>query len=183
MMQQLTDRSALLIRLMFTEPALMREFIDGSESNLYSSMSIDSETCKVVLGKTRFMWWNKLIGATKEISLEEFAFKTVGMLADKADVSKRSTISKGLLDDVTNLHREGRSNDIIDRLFVVGYMGVKTAWSCFSLSSEGSERDDRPTNVRLHINEEVKTFRLPGSGEPIIEVAIGPKSVRYLGSE
>lgn len=182
-MQKLTDRSALLIQIMFTEPAVMKELIDSSESNLYSKVSIDTDTCDIVLGKTRFTWWNQLIGAEKRISLAEFAFKLISVLTAKADKDVNSRIiSKGLLEDVADaLNREGRSNDIIDRLFLVGYLGVKTAWSCSTYSTAGAVKTE--TDVNLHINEKVHTFHLPGSNQPIIKVKIGPTGAAWIDND
>ena len=182
-MQALTERSAHFISIMFLEPAVMKELIDSSESNLWSKLSIDTESCEIVLGKTRFGWWNRLIGAEKRIALETFAFKMIGILSSRAGKDQNgSLIAKGLADDVIDsLSREGRSNDIIDRLFLVGYLGVKTAWSCTSLSAEGSAGSKGPVDLNLHINEEQYTFKLPGSGEEILRIKIGPKGATWLG--
>lgn len=182
-MQKLTEHSALLIDIMFLEPAVMKELIDSSENNLYSKVSVDTDRCEIILGKTRFTWWNQLIGAERRISLAEFAFKVVSVLTAKAEKDKNShIIGKGLLEDIADaLNREGRSNDIIDRLFLVGYLGVKTAWSCSSFSA-GAEQS-KTTDVNLRINKKVHKFHLPGSNEDVISVEIGPTGVAWIGDE
>lgn len=182
-MQTLTEKSACLITLMFSEPSVKKELIDSSENNLWSKISVDTETCEVVLGKTRFGWWNRLIGAEKRIALETFAFKMIGILSSRAGKSQSSAlIAKGLAEDVIDaLAREGRSNDIIDRLFLVGYLGVKTAWSCTSLSAEGFAGDKGPIDLNLKVNDERYKFALPGSGDEILEIQIGPKGARWIG--
>ena len=169
---------------MFSEPSVMKELIDSSEHNLWSKISVDTETCEVVLGKTRCGWWNRLIGAEKRISLHEFAFKMIGILSARAGKSQNSAlIAKGLAEDIIDaLVREGRSNDIIDRLFLVGFLGVKTAWSCTSLLADGSVGGTKgPVDVNLHVNNKIYTFALPGSGDEILEVEIGPTGARWLG--
>lgn len=183
-MQHLTDRSALLIQLMFSEPEILKELIDGKESNLWSKVTIDNENCEIILGKTRFAWWNSLIGAEKHISIAEFAFKVVGVLSNKAEKNKqKSLIGKGLLEDIADsLQREGKSNDIIDRLFLVGYLGVKTAWSCTTMNISNANNNN-PAEVNIRMNEQVKTFKLPGSGDPIFRILIGPKGVDYIGED
>lgn len=184
-MQHLTDKSAFLIRIMFAEPAIMNELIDGKESNYYSSLTVDQENCEIVLGKTRFSWWNSLIGAEKRISISEFAFKVIGALSNKAnEEGNAKRISKGLLEDIADsLQREGRSNDIIDKLFLVGYLGVKTTWSCHTMNIKQGAGDNSPTTVNIRMNEEVKTFKLPGSGDPIFRISIGPKGIDYIGED
>lgn len=182
--QALTERSALLINIMFSDPSVMETLIDKSESNLWSKVSIDAESCEIVLGKTRYGWWNRLIGAEKRISIETFALRMISILKSRANKHQNGdVIAKGLADDIIEaLDREGRSNDIIDRLFLVGYLGVKTAWSCTSLSAEGSVGGTRgPVDVNLHVNKKTYTFALPGSGDEILEVEIGPTGARWLG--
>uniref|UniRef100_A0AAU8BA69 Uncharacterized protein n=1 Tax=Dulem virus 42 TaxID=3145760 RepID=A0AAU8BA69_9CAUD len=183
-MQKLTERSVHSIMMMFEEPALRNKLLDDEEKNAYSKISIDTDRCEIVLGKTRYGWWNSFIGAEKRISLAEFTFTTIGILANKAEKDgNESMISEGLLKDTADaLQREGRSNDIIDRLFLVGYLGVKTAWSCLSLNAEGSVLDNnKPQKMNLRINDETMTFNLPGSNDPIFRVTIGPKGVQYIG--
>lgn len=182
-MQHLTEMSVLFIMIMFNDPSIRKEVIDEKESNLYSKITVDAETGDIVLGKTRFLWWNQLIGAEKRISLAEFVFKVIGALTSKAETEGRGRmVSAGLLKDLSDLlNREGRSNDVINRLFLVGYIGVKTTWSCPLEPSVLT--DNRPAEVKLHVNEEVRTFELPGSGDPILRVKIGPTGVQYLGED
>jgi len=184
-MQHLTERSALFIQIMFSDPSIRKEIIDENESNLYSKVTVDTNTGDIVLGKTRFLWWNSLIGAEKRISLAEFTFKVIGALSSKAeDEGHGRMVGAGLLKDLSDLlSREGRSNDVIDRLFLVGYIGVKTTWSCTALGAEGFASSNRPTEVKLQVNEEIRTFELPGSGDPILRVKIGPTGVQYLGED
>lgn len=182
--QALTKRSALLINIMFSDPAVMECLIDKSENNLWSKITVDAETCDIVLGKTRFGWWNRLIGAEKRIAIETFALKMISVLKSRAGKNQDgAVIAKGLADDIIeSLEREGRTNDIIDRLFLVGYLGVKTAWSCTVLSTEGSVRGTRgPVDVNLHVNNKRYTFALPGSGDKILQLEIGPTGVHWVG--
>ena len=64
-MQKLTEHSALLINIMFLEPAVMKELIDSSENNLYSKVSVDTDHCEIVLGKKRFTLVDELISAER----------------------------------------------------------------------------------------------------------------------
>lgn len=182
MIEALTERSAMFIMLMFSEPAVREALIDNSESNLWSKVTVDSKTGDIVLGKTRFMWWNQLIGATKRISLDSFTFRVIGVLQQKAENDKDGRVVRdGLANDVIDgLSRQGRSNDIIDRLFLVGYLGVKTSWSCLSLTPGGLGGENKDVDINLHINDQTKRFVLPGSRDAFIEVAIGPKGARFV---
>lgn len=182
-MQALTEKSAYLLRIMFSEPAIMKELIDGKDLSFYSRIDIDPETGRIVLGKTRFKWWNNLTGDKKEISIEEFAFKTVGFLGNLGKQEGHgSKVTAELLEGISDsLCREGRSNDIIDRLFMVGYFVVKTTWSCSAMDALGVQQiDDKDVKVNLKVNERTERFSLPGSGDDFIEVTIGPKGVRFL---
>lgn len=181
-MQVLTERSCLLMQIMFKEPDLFKELIDGKDESYYSRVDIDQEKCEVVLGKTRFKWWNQLCGDEKTISLETFCFKASSMLGSKAENREQGRkIHEGLHNDIENFYRVGKSNDIIDRLFLVGYMGVKTGWSCSSLGVQGAS--DEPHNVRLdiHAGDRNKTFCLPGSGDKIVNIQMGVTGIDWLG--
>lgn len=182
-MQKLTEKSVLLLRIMFLEPEIMKELIDGKDETYYSRMDVDPETGKIVLGKTRYGWWNSITGDKRTISLEEFAFKAIGFLGSKAGNKVASTkITAGLLEEITDaLHREGRSNDIIDRLFLVGYVGVKTTWSCSSEGVQGAH-ENKPSEIGLTVNcnDKRRRFVLPGSGDEFVELIIGPKGVRMI---
>lgn len=180
-MQKLTERSCLLIQIMFKEPDLFKELIDGKDESYYSRVDIDQDECRIVLGKTRFKWWNQLCGDEKTISLETFCFKTSAMLGSKADNQEQGDkIKAGLHSDIENLYREGKSNDIVDRLFLVGYLGVKTGWSCPSLGVQGAQEDK---NIRLNIKagNKSKTFCLPGSGDQILNIHMGVTDIDWLG--
>lgn len=166
-----------------SEPEFMKELIDGKDSSYYSKITINPETGSIVLGKTRFGWWNDLTGDKKEISLETFAFKAVAFLGAKGEQEGHDKkITAGLLEDIADsLHRSGRSNDIIDRLFLVGYLGVKTTWSCSSMGMQGASED---IENNIHINVAGKTYRkhfvAKGHSDLNVELEIGPTEARIF---
>lgn len=181
-MQQLTEQSILFLRIMMSEPEFMKELIDGRDVTCYSRIDINNETGSIVLGKTRFNWWNHVTGDIKEISLETFAFKAMAFLGAKGEQEGHDkNITRGLLDDITDaLHRKGRSNEIIDRLFMVGYFCVKTTWSSFSLEALGmSENKDREVNINVNGETYRKHFRAK-NGDVGVELIIGPTGARLV---
>lgn len=178
-MQQLTEQSVLFLRIMMSEPEFTKELLDGKDFSCFSRIDIDPETGSIVLGKTRFKWWNDFTGDKKEISLETFAFKAVAFLGAKgAQEGHGDKIAKGLLEDIADtLHRSGRSNDIIDRLFLIGYMCVKTTWSCCSLGIQGmqnNESQERNVNINVAGRTYRKNFVAKGLSDIQVELEIGP---------
>lgn len=172
----------LFLRIMMSEPEFMKELIDGKDSSYYSRVDINPDTGSIVLGKTRFGWWNDWTGDKKEISLETFAFKAVAFLGAKGEQEgHEQKITAGLLEDIADsLHRSGRSNDIIDRLFLVGYLGVKTTWSCSSMGASGVVQEEREHNVNINVEGKTyhKRFVAKGVSDIQVDLEIGPKSVR-----
>lgn len=182
-MQKLTEQSALFLRIMMSEPEFMKELIDGKDITCFSRIDIDPESGVIVLGKTRFKWWNDLTGDKKELSLETFAFKAIAFLGAKGEQEGHDkNITKGLLDDITDaLHRKGRSNEIIDRLFMVGYFCVKTTWSSFSMESLGMTENNRNQEVNVNIEGETYRKRFKAkNGDFGVELIIGPTGARLV---
>lgn len=182
MLQNLTEHSVLLLRIMLSEPEFMKELIDGKDESYYSRIDINTETGSIVLGKTRFNWWNRFTGDIKEISLETFAFKAIAFLGAKGrQEGHEERVTKGLLEDITDaLHRQGRSNDIIDRLFLVGYLCVKTTWSCSPLGVLGAQESydkDHDVNINIQGKQYRKTFKAK-NGDIMLDIEIGPTGAR-----
>ena len=79
-----------------------------------------------------------------------------------------------LLKDLDDMSVAGRFNDIVDRLFMVGYLCVKTAWSSFSLEALGmSNNCDKEHNINVIGQTFTKTFRAK-NGDFNIDVEFGP---------
>lgn len=190
----------MFMHIMFSEPFIKASLIDDSEKNLYKRVDIIPETCEIVLGKTSCRWWNRILGAEKVIGFETFVFRVVGAYSGK-DGAIGDIVAKGLAEDaVRSIIIQGRSNDMIDRLFIVGYLAVPTAFSCSELNSgisapiQGSKTDpgggavreiryepvDREINLNVNCGGKTHTFVLPGTNDPILRIQTGLTGVEVL---
>ena len=80
------------------DDSIRRNLIDDSKKELYSVVTINNDG-SITFGKTRCLWWNKLIGDQVTISFTDFAFKTVAALSgQKRNIN--DIILKGLSEEV-----------------------------------------------------------------------------------
>lgn len=173
--QVLTEQSVLLIRIMLSETGFVKNLIDKKELSYYSKITINPESKSIVLGKTKVGWWNRLIGDEKEIPFDSFVNQVRTFLSvrgEKEGYGEKIRIE--LLKDLDDMSVAGRFNDIVDRLFMVGYLCVKTAWSSFSLEALGmSNNCDQEHNINVIGQTFTKTFRAK-NGDFNIDVEFGP---------
>ena len=183
-MDQLTERSVLQIRMMFSEPDVVAALIDKESMTAYSRVDVDPVKCEIVFGKTRFNWWNHLCGDIKRISFKDFVATIIAVLSAHAEAEKATsyeTIRDGLLGDCFDrLHRLGVTNEIVDRIFAVGYMGVKTTWSCLTLGGTGVS--DKHDDVHVHVkgDEYYREFKLAGAGDAEIAIKFSPTDATII---
>ena len=152
------------------DPTIKRNLIDESKKELYSTVTINDDG-SITFGKTRYLWWNKLIGDEFTMSFTDFAFKTTAALSgQKRNIN--DIILKGLSEEVIkNAIIEEKYDMVVDRLFDAARYGVTS-----TLNTQGFSINDKlPKNkhVDIQTKDGVKIVRLPGSGDPLCEVKIG----------
>lgn len=177
-MNKLSERSKKEIEILFMDDTIKRNLIDDSKKELYKTVTINDDG-SITFGKTRVLWWNKLIGDEKTISFADFAFKTVAALSgQKRNVN--DIILKGLGEEVIrNAILEERYDLVVDRLFDAARYGVQS-----SLNTKGFEVTDQvKQHVKIQAKDGVRVVRLPGSGDPLCQVKIGITGVEMCDPE
>lgn len=172
-MSTLSLKSKKEIEILFLDDTIKHNLIDKKELELYSSVTINDDG-SITLGKTRCLWWNRLIGDEKTISFTDFAMKTVAALSgQKANVN--DILLKGLSEEVIRNAIINKEYDtVVDRLFDAARYGVKT-----DINTKGFSINDRITSrVDIKSKDGVKVVRLPGSGDPLCEINIGVTGVK-----
>lgn len=174
-MGKLSQKSVKLIELLLSDPTIKGNLIDDQKKELYKTITI-CENGDIILGKTRCLWWNRLIGDEKILSFTDFAFKTVAALSgQKSNVNdillkglSEEVIRKAILDDQFDM--------VVDRLFDAARYGVEG-----NLSTSGFSISDK-IDRHIHIKSEdgVRMVRLPGSGDPLCRVTIGVKGIDWV---
>lgn len=179
MSKQLSERSKKEIEILFLDDVIKRNLIDESKKELYKSVTIN-DNGSITFGKTRCLWWNRLIGDEVTLSFTDFAFKTVAALSgQKRNVN--DIILKGLSEEVIrNAIMEEQYDMVVDRLFDAARYGVRS-----TLNTQGfSINDEIPKSKHIDIKSKdgVKIVRLPGSGDPLCKINIGITGVDVCDS-
>lgn len=174
-MGKLSLKSVRLIEILLSDPSIKGNLIDDKAKELYKTVTIQ-EDGSIILGKTRCLWWNHLLGDEKVLSFTDFAFKTVAALSgQKSNVNdiilkglSEEVIRKAILDDQYDM--------VVDRLFDAARYGVQGP-----LNTEGFQISDQiDRHIHIHSEDGVRTVRLPGSGDPLCRVTIGVKGVDWV---
>lgn len=174
-MGKLSSKSVKLIELLLSDPTIRKELIDDKNGELFKTVTIQ-EDGSIVLGKTRCLWWNRLLGDEKILSFTDFAFRTVAALSgQKCNVN--DIILKGLSEEVIrNAIQDDQFDVVVDRLFDAARYGVQG-----NLNSTGfavSDHIDKHIDIRCE--DGVRTVRLPGSGDPLCLIKVGIKGVDWI---
>ena len=159
-MNKLSERSKKQIEILFMDESIKRNLIDDSKKEFYKTVTINDDG-SITFGKTRVLWWNRLIGDEKTISFSDFALRTVAALSgQKRNVN--DVILKGLGEEVIrNAILEEQYDLVVDRLFDAARYGVQS-----SLNTKGFEVTDQiKQHVKIQSKDGVKVIRLPGSGD------------------
>ena len=177
-MNKLSERSKKQIEILFMDESIKRNLIDDSKKEFYKTVTINDDG-SITFGKTRVLWWNRLIGDEKTISFSDFALRTVAALSgQKRNVN--DVILKGLGEEVIrNAILEEQYDLVVDRLFDAARYGVQS-----SLNTKGFEVTDQiKQHVKIQSKDGVKVIRLPGSGDPLCQVKIGVTGVEMIDPE
>ena len=171
-MSTLSQKSKKEIEMLFMDDTIKHNLIDKKDMELYSKVTINDDG-SITLGKTRCLWWNRLIGDEKTISFTDFAMKTVAALSgQKANVN--DILLKGLSEEVIRKAIIDQEYDVVvDRLFDAARYGVQT-----QIATKGFSINDKITSrVEIKSKDGVKVVRLPGSGDPLCEIHLGVTGV------
>ena len=177
-MNKLSERSKKQIEILFMDESIKRNLIDDFKKEFYKTVTINDDRSNT-FGKTRVLWWNRLIGDEKTISFSDFALRTVAALSgQKRNVN--DVILKGLGEEVIrNAILEEQYDLVVDRLFDAARYGVQS-----SLNTKGFEVTDQiKQHVKIQSKDGVKVIRLPGSGDPLCQVKIGITGVEMIDPE
>lgn len=169
---KLSERSKKQIEILFMDDTIRRYLIDDDKKELYKTVTITDDG-SITFGKTRVLWWNKLIGDEKTISFADFALKTVAALSGQHR-NVNDIVLKGLGQEVIkNAIMDNQYDLVVDRLFDAARYGVQS-----SLNTKGFSIDDKiDRHVKIDCKEGIRKVRLPGSGDVLCKVKIGVTGV------
>ena len=181
--KSLTDRSiALMSLLMLNETVAEKVKSAGGEGKSYAIFRVcDNGT--VVLGETRFEFWNRLIGCQKELTFESWALAVWDALVSLSTGNNAVAIEEGLSVEIAKkAQREENYNWVVERLNDVFDHVCNNKDGGASL--EGDRRKSGssvivnhktdPVIVNVHVSDEHRVFRFPdATGKAFLNLETG----------
>lgn len=150
-----------MIQILLTDSKISAKVLENFGNQEKYKICTIKENGNVVLGKTIFPWWNKLINCQDVLPFESFALKVWDALVDMSRDRNKQAIMKGLSQEIVMQSvREHEYDKVIRRLF--------TCWSYVAQDSEGYQRPE--------YSEEYTTNNLAGK-QVVIAKKESPKIV------
>lgn len=167
MKELVSEKSKLLIQIMLTDAKVReRVFENIKDREKYKCCTIYDDGT-VVLGKTSFEWWNKLLNCQTVIPFESFALKIWDALVDLSSGLNNKAITEGLSREVVmNSVRKTNYDWVTDRLF--------DCWKHVAQKSEGYKTSVSPEGEQVLENHD---------GSPIINMGERKIIININGEE
>ena len=179
---------------MLTDPAIAAKVFENANDKEKYKICTICDTGTVVMGKTSFTWWNKLLNCQDKLPFESLALKIWDALVDLSSGMNNVAIQKGLSQEIIQGSiRRKEYDDVIHRLYdcfshvaqkSTGYQTPKTETE----SPEGSQRTvivEKPTEPQqIVINVQGKPHYIPfkdSIGDPFnIALEVGITGVKKV---
>lgn len=169
-----SKQSKLMIQQMLTdEKVAAKVFENLRDKEKYKICTIEDNGV-VVLGKTSWRLWNKLLNCQDELPFESFALKVWDSLVDSSEGLNKEAILKGLsLEIIKHSVREYEYDYVVNRLYdawrhvaqnSAGYQ-QNTALEGTQVSDQGGKvvevvRKDEPHNIIINVSGNKKVIPL-----------------------
>lgn len=154
MKELVSDKSKLLIQIMLTDTKVKERVFDNIKDREKYKICTIHDDGTVIMGKTSFEWWNKLLNCQTVIPFESFALKIWDALVDLSTGINNKAITEGLSREVVmNSVRRTNYDWVVDRLF--------DCWKHVAQKSEGYKTSTSPAGEKILENQD---------GSPIINL-------------
>lgn len=113
-----SQRSKLLIRVLLTDSKIAeRVYEDAKNKEKYKICTI-RDNGSIVMGKTKYPWWNQFLNCQDVLPFESFALKVWDALVDMSNGINNTAIMKGLSQEIImNSVRDNKYDWVIERLY------------------------------------------------------------------
>lgn len=113
-----SNRSKLLIQVLLTDPKIAETVYEDSKNKDKYKICTICDNGAIVMGKTKYRWWNQLLNCQDVLPFESFALKVWNALVDMSSGINNTAIMKGLSQEIVmNSVRDKKYDWIIDRLY------------------------------------------------------------------
>ena len=118
--KSLTPRSIILISLLMDNETVAEKVkAAGDEGKSYAIYKVCEKSGNIILGETRYEFWNRLIGCQKILPFESWALAVWDALVSLSTGDNAVAIEEGLSVEIAKATREGRYNWVVERLVSV----------------------------------------------------------------
>lgn len=187
----LTDRSVKLISLLMLDETIAEKVKSaGGEGKSFEIFEVNDETGVIILGVTRFRWWNQLIGCQVKLPFTSWALAVWDALVCLSKSNNAIAIEEGLSVEIAKkAQRESEFNWVVERLNDIYDHVCNNKNGGASLEGDQGktgpsvvvrEHDRGETIVNVHINDEThRVFRFPdATGKAFLDLEMGIVNVR-----
>ena len=171
-----SKRSKLLINVLLTDSKIAEVVYEDSKNKDKYKICTIRDDGSIVMGKTRCLWWNRLLNCQDVLPFESFALKVWNALVDLSSGINNTAIMKGLSQEIVmNSVRDRKYEWVIDRLYDC-WKHVAQNSDGFSapevpagtqVSDQGCGRvhvvHDAPSNIIIKIKDETKVIPIVDS--------------------
>lgn len=158
-MAELVSRECkLLIQVLLTDSKIQERVFDNVRDTAKYKICDIRDDGNIVLGKTKYRWWNQLLNCQDKLTFESFALKVWDVLVDQSSGIANEAIIHGLSHEII-MHsvRNKDYNTVIRRLF--------DCWSHVAQKSEGFHKPELPAGSTDEIGQgrqvEIRHYEAP----------------------
>ena len=106
------------IEALLGDPRIAERVFNNREDNEKYKICTVNDTGTVILGKTRFRWWNALIKCQDKIQFIDFALRVWSALVDLSKGLNKEAVLKGLSQEIIEQSvRDNNYSYVVNRLF------------------------------------------------------------------
>lgn len=181
----LSKQSRLIIQILLTDSKIAEKVLENLDDKEKYKICTIKENGNVILGKTKYRWWNQLLNCQDELKFESFALKVWDSLVDSSSGTNNKAILNGLSQEIVMKSIREREYDwVVNRLYdcwkyvaqnSAGYQ-QNASPAGDAVSNRGVERVtasvSEPRSIVLNINGNKKTIPLIDSIGDSFNIAI-----------
>lgn len=181
----LSESSRNLIKVLLADDKIRQKVYEDTKNFEKYKICVICSDGTIVLGKTRWQFWNRLLNCQDELPFESFALRVWDALVDLSSGENNTAIIEGLSREIVlSSVREKKYDYVINRLFDAYRHLCHGSGSTVELpSSEGRGKSGPqvntvPTNIVVNINGQKKVLPFKDCiGDPFIDVIMEPTAV------
>lgn len=148
-----SSRSKLLIKVLLTDPKIAEVvYEDSKNKEKYKICTVRSDG-SIVMGKTKYLWWNQLLNCQDVLPFESFALKVWNGLVDMSSGINNTAIMKGLSQEIVMKSvRDNKYDWVVDRLY--------DCWKHVAQNSAGFSDPEVPAGTQASGQGRIREARI-----------------------